>query len=232
MKPSTTLRSGTSVMAKSLKGLLVLSFIITPAWLLPSTVYGSQPLPAKDKTVEQAPAAPEYDQASGFTGSVQLLAHELTSHLSDANPAAGELSEGIAVCSFVDLKKLTRTSSFGRYLAEQLMNEFQHRGYTVVELRKTTSLLIQEQRGEYSLSRNPEELNTTISAGAVLTGTYTPAGDSVLVNAKIIDNRNSTLLASATLIFPRNQLVTALLADTASAHTGEREVIYMKRLEL
>jgi len=231
MKPLSTINSDTSAINKRPFRLPMVSFIIILAWILPTPVYGSQPLPAK-KTTTATTTTPQYDEATGFTGSVRLLAHELTTHLTDSNPAAGELAEGIVVCSFVDLKKLSRTSSFGRYLAEQLMNEFQQRGYTVVEMRKTTSLLIQEQRGEYSLSRNPEELNQTMTAGAVLTGTYTQTGESVLVNAKIIDNRNSNLLASATLIFPRNQLVTALLADKTSAHTGEREVMYMKRLEL
>ena len=225
MQPSPTIQFGTH---RRTYRLPVASILIILAWLFASPVFGAEPLPQPDAT----PVASTSDEATGLAGSVRMMAHELTNHLEDSDPQAGVLNDGIAVCSFVDLKKLTRTSSFGRYLAEQLMGEFQQRGYTVVEMRKTTSLKIQEKRGEYSLSRNPEDLNQSVTAGAVLTGTYTQAGDNVLVNAKIIDNRNSTMLASATLIFPRNQLIAGLLADSASAHTGEREVMYMKRLEL
>ena len=195
--------------------------------LHPLSATAQQPLPPTTGPTPQAIA-----EADGFAGSISLMAQELASHLAEPDPEAGELAQGLAVCSFVDLKKLYRTSSFGRYLAEQLMSEFQQRGFKVMELRKTTSLMIQEKRGEYTLSRDPAELNLSVKASATLTGTYTEAGDHVLVNAKIIDNRNSAMLASATLVFPRNRMVAQLLADRASATTDEREVVYMKRLEL
>ncbi len=227
MQPSPTFPTGAGAASGRQRRFPAAAFLILLACLLPAPVFGLQP--------QAAPAAAPVEithEATGLAGSVGLMAQELADHLADADPQAGELADGIAVCTFVELKKLTRTSSFGRYLAEQLMNEFQQRGYTVVEMRKSTSLMIQEQRGEYGLSRNPAELSPTVTAGAVLTGTYTLAGDSVLVSARIINNRNAAMLASATLIFPRNQVVSSLLADRASARTGEREVVYMKKLEL
>ena len=142
------------------------------------------------------------------------------------------LADGLIVCTFVDLKKLYRTSSFGRYLAEQLMNEFQSRNYTVVELRKSSSVMIQEKKGEYGLSRDPDELGSSVDAGAMLTGTYTETDNNIIVNAKIIDNRTAKLLSSATMIFPRNQLSNRLLADSSTAVTKQPEPIYMKRLEM
>ncbi len=230
MQPSPSNSLGTTTTNRRHYLFSVASTLLTLAWLLPSPVLAAPPLPPTVTTV--ATTAQTSQEATGLAGSIRLMAQELENHLADADPQVGELADGLAVCSFVDLKKLTRTSSFGRYLAEQLMSEFQQRGYTVVEMRKTTSLMIQEKRGEYTLSRNPEDLNPSITAGAVLTGTYTLAGNNVLVNARIIDNRNSTMLTSSTLIFPRNQLVATLLADRASAQTGERDVVYMKRLEL
>ncbi|MDH4320130.1 MAG: FlgO family outer membrane protein [Desulfobulbaceae bacterium] len=226
MQPSPTFPLGARTATGRHRRYPATLLLIFLACLLPAPVFGLQPQPA--------PVAPAEitHEATGLAGSVGLMAQELAGHLADADPQAGELADGIAVCTFVELKKLTRTSSFGRYLAEQLMNEFQQRGYTVVEMRKATSLMIQEQRGEYGLSRNPEDLSPTVTAGAVLTGTYTLAGDSVLVSAKIINNRNAAMLASATLVFPRNQLISSLLSDRASARTGEREVVYMKKLEL
>ncbi|MDH3393791.1 MAG: FlgO family outer membrane protein [Desulfobulbaceae bacterium] len=228
MQPSPTILLGAAAVNERHNWLSIATILVILAWLLPAPAHGAPqpPVPVV------APPAQTAQQATGLASSVSLMARELTSHLADSNPQAGELADGLAVCSFVDLKKLTRTSSFGRYLAEQLMSEFQQRGYTVVEMRKSTSLMIQEKRGEYALSRNPEDLQPSVSAGAVLTGTYTLAGENILVNAKIIDNRKSTMLASATLIFPRNQLAATLLADRASAQTGERDVVYMKRLEL
>lgn len=171
----------------------------------------------------------EAGQAEAFKSAIQQMALSLFSHLADPDPG-GDLADGIAVSSFVDLKKLTRTSSFGRYLAEQLMTEFQQQGYRVVEIRKSTSIRIQEQRGEYGLSREAAEINPSITARTLITGTYTLAGDNILVNAKVLDNKNATLLSSATMVFPRTKLVDLLLADSASATPHQQGTTAMKRL--
>ena len=177
-------------------------------------------------------APPPINHARDFQELIQGMANELFRNLEDPDPEMGELGDGVLVCAFVDLKKLYRTSSFGRYLAEQMMTEMQNRHYTVVELRKSKAVLVQERKGEYGLSRQPEEIRDEVAAGAMLTGTYTPVQDHVIVNAKIIDNRTAALLSSTTLIFPRNKLINQLLTETASASPRQPEPVYMKRLEL
>lgn len=197
-------------------------------------VPGDQPA-----TPRQAPTVGIHRSAPGAVNEARMLqeqigkmADELFANLQDPDPEMGDLADGTVVCTFVDLKKLYRTSSLGRYLAEQMMTEMQQRRYTVVEVRKSQAIQIQEKRGEYGLSRNPAELRDTQAAGAMLTGTYTLVKDQVIVNAKIIDNRKSTLLASATAIIPRNELAEHLLSDPVSAKMRKGEPVYMKRLEL
>ncbi len=165
-------------------------------------------------------------------GSIKEMAIQLFINLEEPDPEIGELAEGIAVSTFVDLKKLTRTSSFGRYIAEQLMTEFQQHGYQVVEIRKSNNILIREKRGEYGLSRDLEEINSAVAARTMITGTYTIAGDHIMVNAKVLDNKNAALLSSATMLFPRSNLTDQLLSDSASAGPRKNAVTYMKRLEL
>jgi len=171
-------------------------------------------------------------QADTLYQLIQNMALQLFQNLDEPDPIVGDLAKGVAVSSFVELKKLTRTSSFGRYLAEQLMTEFQQQGYPVLEVRKSTSILVQEKRGEYGLSRNLKEIPPEVAARTLITGTYTVAGDHILVNAKIIDNKTAQLLSSATMLFPKNNLADLLLADSVSASVKPKEVTYMKRLEL
>jgi len=66
----------------------------------------------------------------------------------------------------------------------------------------------------------------------MLTGTYTSNKDTIVINARIIDNRNAQLLSSATAIIPRNQLAEQLLADSASVQLRNPESLSLKRLEL
>lgn len=178
------------------------------------------------------PAPPPVNEAANLHAQVRELAAGLFASLRDADPEDGDLAEGLIVCTFVDLKKLTRTSSLGRYVAEQLMGELQQQGYTVKELRKGTSVVVEEKRGEFGLSRDPAQLKEDVAAGAMLTGTYTVTGEQVILNARIMDNRTATLLASATAIIPKNKVANLLLADSAALTTRKSEPIYMKRLEL
>jgi TolB-like protein len=188
------------------------------------------PLPA----VVPAPVAipVKARDARSLQGQVRQMAETLFSNLAEPDPENGDLADGIVVCTFVDLKKLYRTSSLGRYLAEQMMTEMQQHRYSVLELRKSRSIMVQEKRGEYGLSRDPAEVAETMSVGAMLTGTYTAVKDDVIINAKIVDNRSSKLLSAATIIIPRNELAEYLLSDSVTARVRKAEPIYMKRLEL
>ena len=163
---------------------------------------------------------------------IREMADRLYAHLEDPDPQVGVLADGLVVCTFVDNNKLSRTSSFGRYLAGQLMSEFQQRSFTVHDIQKSLSIQVQQKRGEYGLSRNPDEIAGDITTGAMLTGTYLNGKDHIIVNARILDNRTSSLLSSATVLFPKNQLTRQLLADSASARTQPQEFMYLKKLEL
>jgi TolB-like protein len=160
------------------------------------------------------------------------LATDLVRNLADPDPQGGLLASGVVICSFVDLKKMTRTSSLGRHLAEQMMTAFQQYRYRVVELRQATDIVVQEKRGEFGLSRDQERLRNSASARAMLTGTYSVAGEFVFLNARVIDSLDGTLLSSASVALRRSQTVNALLADAASLAEKHAAPMYMKRLEM
>lgn len=176
-----------------------------------------------------APALPD---AAVLVQGVRQMTAELIRSLAEPDPQQGDLAEGMVVCSFTDLAKLSRTSSMGRLLAEQLMGEFAAKRYTVVDLRKSSSITIQERRGEFGLSRDPEEVKPALSVGAMLTGTYQVAGEHIIINARIMDNRNAVLLASASMLLPLKGAGEKLLADAASKSEVKHELLYKKRLDL
>jgi TolB-like protein len=219
----------------TLPKIALLALLVFPAQALAFWPFSQETSP-KPKAEAVVPVVPPVaitvSEAAALRTEIQGLAKELFRNLADADPENGDLNKGILVCTFVELKKLNRTSSLGRYVAEQLMNEMQQQHYEVVEIRKSQAVMIQEKRGEFGLSRNPVEVSQTVAAGAMLTGTYTPSKDSIVINARIVDNRSAKLLSSATAIIPRNQLAEQLLADTASVREAKPEPLYLKKLEL
>ncbi len=173
----------------------------------------------------------QYNQDSDLTMLVSEMATRLFANLADSDPRTGDLGDGLIVCTFVDINKLSRTSSFGRYLAGQLMTEFQQRKFSVIDIQKNLSVIVKPRLGEYGLSRNSAEIADEISAGAMLTGTYLEGHNNIIVNARILDNKTAALLSSATMLFPRNELTRQLLADSATARTKSQEFVYLKQLE-
>ncbi|PIY20727.1 MAG: hypothetical protein COZ12_08495, partial [Deltaproteobacteria bacterium CG_4_10_14_3_um_filter_60_8] len=211
------------------------------AWLLPLfalmgltlAVQARAGWPFKDSpAATSATEATQPTDATTLDANIAELTRQLLTHLAEPDPQFGPLGEGLAVCTFVELKKLSRTSSFGRLLAEQLQTEMQQHGFPVVEIRQSNDIMIQEQRGEYALSRDPGAIRDRVEAGATLTGTYTLTEQYIFVNARILDARTGTLLTSASTRLTRTALLDTLLADRASAETYGGEPIYMKRLEM
>jgi TolB-like protein len=189
----------------------------------------SPPSYLEPKRFEDPVEKSEY--ACGLITQIRKLAGELFSNLNDPDPEMGDLGDGMLVTTFVDINKLYRSSSFGRYLTEQVMNEFQSHSYRVIDIRKSLSVMVQEKRGEFGMSRDPEEIGTSATAGAMLAGTYLVGKDGIIVNARILNNESSVLLSSATIIFERNEFTEKMLEDASSAKTESSEVSYLKKLE-
>ncbi len=219
--------------SKSVGITFCLGVLLLMGGLGPEQAAASWLFSVKPEPITEPEPVIEINETADLREEMGRVADELFANLADPDPENGDLVGGVVVVSFVDQKNLHRTSSFGRYLAEQLMNELQQRQVAVLELRKSNSILIQEKRGEYGLSRNHAEIGEAVAAAAMMTGTYTVTPRHIVVNARIIDNRSARLLTSATAVIPRNEVANALLAERATAFTGPPlEPMYLKRLEL
>ncbi|MDZ7641312.1 MAG: FlgO family outer membrane protein [Desulfurivibrio sp.] len=210
---------------------------ITP-WLLAALLLvsvGVAPVGAGNAAASEAEPSSTVTAEEGVALArwVSRIGEQLLASLEEPDLAFSPLRDGVMVLSFVEQRKLDRTTSFGRYLAEQLMNELQQHRVPVVELRTSREVRLRETGGEYGLSRDPAEIANQVAAAARLTGTYTVTAEQVMVTARIIDNRDSRLLASATAVIPRLEVVDELLSDPVSGQQPQRsEPMYMKRLDL
>ena len=130
----------------------------------------------------------------------------------------------VAVSTFVSLDNLYATSSFGRYLGEQLLSTLQQAGLEVIDVRKTPGMMMSQHHGEYALSRSMDEIGLVQEAQAVVVGTYSVAGQEVLVNARLLRNADNRILSSATLVLPIDGMTANLLANEsmpASTRTAQ-----------
>ena len=127
------------------------------------------------------------------------------------------VNQPVVVTTFVDLNNLNKSSIFGRVLAEEVLNELHHAGFTVSEIRKGKDIFIRQELGELILSRNAREVLGRSNARAILAGTYVATEKSIIVNARLIDINSPLILSSSSYTLKMNK-------DFEKMLTGESPV--------
>ncbi|MCX5838359.1 MAG: FlgO family outer membrane protein [Deltaproteobacteria bacterium] len=122
------------------------------------------------------------------------------------------LGNAFIVSTFSNLNKLSESSPLGRLVGENIIHEMQVRKWNVFDLRLTRDIIINEA-GEFSLSRDIKKLRDTYKIGGIITGTYSIADDSIIINARVIDIDTGLIFSTAQVHIPVNNFTEALLFD-------------------
>lgn len=107
------------------------------------------------------------------------------------DPAARMLA-----ASFADIDNLSQSSSFGRIASQQLVSSFTAEGYQFVEMLLRSNVYVDQNQGEFLLSRALSDISAEHNADVVLVGTYAIAERNIYVTARLIRTRDSIILAS------------------------------------
>lgn len=118
----------------------------------------------------------------------------------------------VAVIEFSNLNG--SISAFGRFLAEKLISKlFETRRFKVIE-RNLLNKIIEEYELSQSGVTTPElaeQLGKLLGVEAIISGTVTDMGGGFDVNARIIDTRTGGLMAAASVIIAKDEMVMRLL---------------------
>ena len=107
----------------------------------------------------------------------------------------------VAVTSFVNMTTLEETNWLGNQLQESFMHELHLHGLTVVDFKATGSIRVTNS-GDFSLSRDWEELQGRHIIDYVVTGTMTSQDDGLLLNVRMVGMQSRVVVASAQAFIP------------------------------
>jgi len=124
----------------------------------------------------------------------------LANQLSTNNKLQTADTGTITLTSFVDLRKLNKTSQFGRVLGESLFSELFIRGFNVTDFRGQDAISV-NKTGEFFITRDISKLASEVSNTYILVGTYSKIDQNVIINARIIDNKTGKLVTSARAMY-------------------------------
>ncbi|WP_111977300.1 FlgO family outer membrane protein [Algibacillus agarilyticus] len=110
----------------------------------------------------------------------------------------------IAVASFVPVdSNLEETNLLGLHLAENFMHEAQQLGLSVIDYKSTGTIRVTET-GDFSLSRDIDELRQWHPIEYVLTGTFTLNDRGIEVHARVVGIESRAVVASAQGFIPHS----------------------------
>jgi TolB-like protein len=131
----------------------------------------------------------------------------------------------ILVATLADVSRLESSSPFGRIISEQLVSRIAQSGRSVVEIKLRDNVFIQNNNGEFMITRKVSELAIQQNAGAVLVGTYAKSERFVFVSLKLINPANSLVLSSYDYTLPIDKVVRRLLTETSQRSLDKRSAV-------
>jgi TolB-like protein len=132
-----------------------------------------------------------------------------------------QFNETVAVGSFLPVEDLAGNNvplnaTLGQQIQESLVTLSTQAGMNVIEYKTANSLKL-EPNLDIMLSRDIQKVNKNITIDYFLTGTYTFSLSGLVVNARLIDVSDSSVIAAATDIVPL-YLVQGLTGDGSKKH--------------
>ncbi|MGN7613181.1 FlgO family outer membrane protein [Magnetococcales bacterium HHB-1] len=115
--------------------------------------------------------------------------------------------------SFVDQNNLEKTSALGRRLSSQISSRLSQHGYSMVEIKLRSSILMKKKEGTFMLSRDMEKIRKKHDVQAILSGHYVVSRSRVEVTAQIVRLSDQVVLTSFDFSLPKDGNVRALLGD-------------------
>ena len=148
-----------------------------------------------DSHYEMKQVPPQLSQAEMSRTDIVKVGYELADGLNE--------EETVIVASFADVDNLTQSSTVGRLLGDIVGSRLSQQGFTVVDIRtRQDSIFIQEQGGEFVLSRDVRALS---NAACVVAGTFGRLGKSTVVSVRMIRASDNVILSSADGVLVRGR---------------------------
>jgi TolB-like protein len=108
----------------------------------------------------------------------------------------------MVTATFVDVNDLNTSSALGRIVAEQVSSRFAQQGFTMIQLTMRNNIYIRQHGGEFTLSRQVQDLSRAHNADAVVAGTYAVGRRAVFVSARLIRAADNLVLAGYDYTLP------------------------------
>ncbi|MBT4300676.1 MAG: hypothetical protein HOD47_05515, partial [Gammaproteobacteria bacterium] len=174
---------------------IALSTLMATSLMLSPVTHASEIL--NDFSLKKDGSTVQYSNTHrrSLAGELNKVSRLLTDQLAQNRDMKRISNTPIAVTSIVDLENFKSTNKIGLWLTENMMHELQVRGFNVVDFKMMPAIQVTEN-GDFSMSKLVKELRGKHNINYVMTGTFAEHPAGVLINARIVNMENSTVVSS------------------------------------
>ncbi|HMB31421.1 MAG TPA: FlgO family outer membrane protein [Desulfohalobiaceae bacterium] len=121
----------------------------------------------------------------------------------------------VASASFVNIDNLSKSSTFGRTVSEQIASKLAQNGFRCIDLKlREKTIYIKAEKGEFVLSRKLTDISKKHNIKAFLVGTYSISARNIYVSTKIIHVKDSSIIASHDYSIRLTSQIYSMLPDS------------------
>ncbi len=140
-----------------------------------------------------------FENLVGTNGNLIILSNRIADKLlAQAMPPLMPRHPELAIltATFVNNDNLKEPSRFGRILQQHISSRLVQQGYTVKEWKLRKNMLMQEQKGEFLLSRELDKITARQPVQAVLLGTYSYTNRIMYLSARLVEPKTRNILST------------------------------------
>jgi len=167
-----------------------------------------------------AEIVPFYKSASYLGDAAKTIAYKLDQNLNHRL----NRSTPIIKTSLVNIDNMKKSSTLGRYLGDQIGNEFSNYGYKVSEpgVRKD-SVLMKKGKGEFALTRDVEKVLPDNASQALIVGTYCQGKRYVDVSVRIVSTMDQSIISSSNIRIRKTPSIKDMLKESTYEVSGRND---------
>jgi TolB-like protein len=202
------------------KYLLICIVFLTGCSLLPEDLFSfedTESIDVSNQAVMQSPPNTVNYHDKPLTNNVndyaQWLIQDLFSNIDFPQNNTFFMVSDLAILD----SDLNKTNQFGRQMSEAILHEVHQTGFSTLDVRTTGFVRITEEGDLFSQSRDFTDLDMTVVATNVITGTLTRHRGGYLLNARAVNLNSKVLVASAQIFVPYDVVDSVMYEDMQSS---------------
>ncbi|MDD5578926.1 MAG: FlgO family outer membrane protein [Methylobacter sp.] len=150
------------------------------------------------------------------------VSYDATCELKDRLTRTLPKNSLIIVSTLLNVDDLSKTSSFGRIISDQIASAFHNSGYQIIGMEMPIDLFVMKEKGALHLSDEAKAELKPYRPAVIVGGVYAPGKKNTYVSLRIVDLHTKNIISSTDFSVPMGPDAKFLLETKEVGSAGAR----------